>query len=364
MSTGNTSTENKYRYLSMKHSTRLAILFCLFTSQVYGQGCDIRNLAFEGAGIRGIAYAGVIDELERQGRLQGVEKVGGTSAGAITAMMLSLGYSAEEIADIISSTQFRKFNDGRFMFVGGFARMNSVYGWYRGDRFTDWTAKLIENKTGNPDITFQELSTQGYKDLYITATSLNRQKLLVFSRENYPNMKVKDAVRISISIPLYFKAVFIDSDGAVYKKPAAGQKLDVVVDGGIIGNFPIAMFDAFVTDSTGKSHRVPDPGTVGIRIDSDLQIESDAMTRELVPIDIRSLNDYMAALYTLVLENLNRNELTEADWARTISVSSVGMSPRIRKMSKDEKNSLVQSGREYTANYLLRTCSIHGQRDH
>ncbi|PKV67024.1 patatin-like phospholipase family protein [Pontibacter ramchanderi] len=348
----------------MKHAALLAIILYLFTTQVCGQNCQIRNLAFEGAGIRGIAYAGVIDELERQGKLQGIEKVGGTSAGAMTAMMLSLGYSAEEIADIISSTQFRKFNDGRFMFIGGFARMNSVYGWYRGDRFTDWTGKLIEAKTGNPDITFQELSAQGYKELYITATSLNRQKLLVFSKENYPNMKVKDAVRISISIPLYFKAVFIDSEGAVYKKPTAGQQLDVVVDGGIIGNFPITLFDTFETDSTGKSHRVPDPGTVGVRIDSDLQIENDATTRELVPLEIRSLNDYVAALYTLVLENLNRHELTEADWARTISVSSVGMSPRIRKMSKEEKNSLVQSGRAYTAIYLLRTCSNHGQRNH
>ncbi|MDO6390551.1 patatin-like phospholipase family protein [Pontibacter sp. BT731] len=343
----------------MKNYVRLAILFCLLAPQVYGQDCEIRNLAFEGAGIRGIAYAGVISELERHGKLQGIEKVGGTSAGAITAMMVSLGYSAEEIADIISSTQFRKFNDGRFMFIGGFVRMHKLYGWYRGDKFTDWTAKLIEEKTGNPDITFQELNALGYKDLYITVTSLNRQRLLVLSRETYPNMKVKDAVRISISIPLYFKAVFIDSDGRVYKKPDAGQHLDVVVDGGIIGNFPITMFDTVVADSAGRKQRIPNHSTVGVRIDSDSQIENDALTKELVPIEIRGLNDYMAALYTLVIENLNRNELTEADWARTVSVSSVGISPRIRKMSKEEKNSLIQSGREYTANYLLRTCSIH-----
>ncbi|MCP2042773.1 patatin-like phospholipase family protein [Pontibacter sp. HSC-36F09] len=343
----------------MKHYARLAILFCLLTTQVYGQDCEIRNLAFEGAGIRGIAYAGVIDELERHGKLQGIEKVGGTSAGAITAMMVSLGYTSEEIADIVSSTQFRKFNDGRFMFVGGFVRMHKLYGWYRGDKFMDWTAKLIEEKTGNPDITFQELSALGYKDLYITATSLNKQRLLIFSRENYPNMKVRDAVRISISIPLYFKAVFIDSDGKVYKKPGEGQDLDVVVDGGVIGNFPITMFDSVVADATGRKQRIPNKGTIGIRVDSDLQIEEDANTRELVPTDIRNLNDYIAALYTLVIENLNRNELTEADWARTISVSSVDISPRIRKMSKEEKNSLIQSGREYTANYLLRTCSTH-----
>ncbi|MBD1398912.1 patatin-like phospholipase family protein [Pontibacter sp. JH31] len=340
----------------MVHFLRITAILCLFSGKVYSQDCDIRNLAFEGAGIRGIAYAGVIDVLEKNDRLGQVQKVGGTSAGAITALMVSLGYTSTEIADLISSTQFRKFNDGRFMFPGGIARMKNLYGWYRGDRFTEWTAKIIEAKTANPDITFEELSSLGYKDLYITATSLNQQKLIVFSKENYPNMKVKDAVRISVSIPLYFKAVFIDSQGAVHKKPNAGQNLDVVVDGGIIGNFPITIFDSITTDSANNQHRVPNFQTIGVRIDSDQQIQHDADSRELAPIQIRNLNDYMSALYILVIENLNRHELTDDDWARTISVSSVGISPRIKRMSREEKERLIQSGRDYTMKYMSANC--------
>ncbi|MFD2246527.1 patatin-like phospholipase family protein [Pontibacter ruber] len=345
----------------MWHITKIALLLCLLSCKAYAQQrCDIRNLAFEGAGIRGIAYAGVLDELEKHKVLANIQKVGGTSAGAITAMMVSLGYTSEEIGNLISSTQFRKFNDGRFMFVGGFARMNKYFGWYRGDRFTDWTAKIIAEKTGNPDITFQELSASGYKDLYITATSLNQQKLVVFSKETYPHMKVKDAVRASISIPLYFRAVLIDSAGTVYKKPDKSKNLDVVVDGGIIGNFPIMMFDSIAIDAANKTHRVPNPQTIGVRIDSDLQIRNDASSRELVPLEIHNFRDYMSALYVIVIENLNRNELTDADWARTISVSSVGITPRVRKMSKEEKENLMQSGREYTAKFLSASCSEPG----
>lgn len=147
-------------------------------------------------------------------------------------------------------------------------------------------------------------------------------------------MKVKDAVRMSISIPLYFKAVFIDSTGKVYPKPDKTNKLDVVVDGRIVGNFPIFMFDGVESDSSKREVRIPNEQTIGVRIDSDVQIESDAHSRKLVPVDILDLKDYVSALYVLVLENLNRNVLTEADWARTISVSSVGISPRIRKLSK------------------------------
>ncbi|WP_247237436.1 patatin-like phospholipase family protein [Telluribacter sp. SYSU D00476] len=259
---------------------KLALLLIL-VGKAYAQQPDIRNLVFEGAGIRGIAYAGVIEVLEEQDRLSGVQKVGGTSAGAITALLVSLGYTSAEIAEIISSTQFNRFNDGRLFFLGGVARMNSKFGWYRGEKFTAWLAGLIENKTGNGDITFEELSQRGFKDLYVTATCLNKQRLLVFSKETYPRMKVKDAVRASMSIPLYFRAVFIDSTGQVHRKLDPSKKLDVVVDGGLIGNFPITLFDRTETDSVQKKYRIPDPQTLGIRIDSDPQIREDAVTREL-----------------------------------------------------------------------------------
>ncbi|HWJ27199.1 MAG TPA: patatin-like phospholipase family protein, partial [Flavisolibacter sp.] len=175
----------------------------------------VRNLVFEGAGIRGIAYSGVIKELEKQDILKGVQRVGGTSSGAITALLLSIGYSANEITTIVNSTPYKKFNDGRFFFIGGINRFQKYFGWYRGQQFEQWLCRLIEAKTNNVNITFRELKQKGCKDLYVTGTCLNKQSLIVFSNENYPDMKVKDAVRISMSIPLYFEAVFINSEGTI-----------------------------------------------------------------------------------------------------------------------------------------------------
>lgn len=39
----------------------------------------IRNLVFEGAGIRGIAYCGAIQEMESKGMMNNIERAGGTS---------------------------------------------------------------------------------------------------------------------------------------------------------------------------------------------------------------------------------------------------------------------------------------------
>lgn len=333
----------------MKNISTFILL--LIISQV-GISQKYENLVFEGAGIRGIAYCGVIKELENQNITSDIKRVGGTSAGAITALMFSIGYESDEMYKIISETEFQNFNDGQYMFFGGFSRLNSNFGWYKGDEFIKWLDKIIKDKTGNSEITFRELKDNGFKELYVTATCLNKQKLVVFSSETYPNMKIKDAVRISMSIPLYFEAVFIDSNGTVYEEKNDQENLDIVVDGGILGNFPIFIFDSLRTDSTDQSVKIPNYKTLGIRIDSDSQIKNDLTSKELVPIPIDNMDDYLVAFYILILENLNRNALTSEDWERTISVSSVGIGPRIKSLTLKQKESLIKSGEDCARTYF------------
>lgn len=310
------------------------------------------NLVFEGAGIRGIAYCGAIKELESQGMMASVKRVAGTSAGAITALLLSLGYKADEISSIIGTTNFRKFNDGNIWLFGGVYRFTKSYGWFRKQAFEKWLGKLIAQKTGDADITFQKMNQAGYKALYVTGTCLNRQKLIVFSAESYPHMKVLDAVAISMSIPLYFEASFIDQNGQVFKGRKKPEGLDILVDGGLIANFPIAIFDE--TDAQQESpSRKPNVHTIGFRIDEPRQIELDqADTSALMNVPINNFRNYVTALYIFTIENLNRHSLTPEDWKRTISISSEGIGPRIRKLSQTEKNTLIASGQKATRHFF------------
>jgi NTE family protein len=303
----------------------------------------IKNLVFEGAGLRGIAYCGAIAEMEARNVISSIEKVGGTSSGAIVALAISLGYSGKEIQDIISETNFRKFNDGRYFFIGGINRINKYFGWYRGKRFENWVEKIISKKTGNADITFEELYEKKYKDLYITGTCLNKQQLVIFSREAYPKMKVIDAIRISMSIPLYFEAVFIDKEGKIIHHPKQKQGLDIMVDGGITGNFPIRIFDTL--SQTNFS-------TLGFRIDSEEQIKNDREGKNIASIPVVNLKQYMYAFYNIMIESLNRQPLTKADWLRTVSISDGNVRPRIRKLSAGEINILIGNGRQAIKIYL------------
>jgi len=324
---------------------KIALLFLLIASEILVVAQTkpaVKNLVFEAAGIRGIAYCGAIQEMESKKLMNDIQKVAGTSSGAIMALVVSLGYSGEEIQKLIGETNFKKFNDGNFLIFGGVKRMKNYFGWYRGKKLGNWLGKIVEQKTGNADMTFEELHQKGFKDLYVASTCLNRQQPVIFSYETYPKMKVKDAVRISAGIPLYFEAVFMDSTGNIYNHPKQKEGLDVMVDGGFLENFPIHIFDVKEIDSS----------TLGLRIDPEAQIKNDQGTHVLAEMPVGDLKQYMLAFYTLVIENLNRQQLTKPDWERTVSISDGNISPKIRKLSKEEVRLLIENGRSAMKNYL------------
>ncbi len=317
----------------------LTTVFIIWGTASLAQTDTIKNLIFEGAGIRGVAYAGAIQELERRGALNHLEKVGGTSAGAITAMALSLGYTGEEIEKLIGDTKFRQFNDGKFIFVGGISRMFRKYGWYRHDKFRKWLGGIIEEKTGNPDITLQAMHDSGYIDIYVTTTLLEQQKVEVLSFEKYPAMKLIDAIQVSMSIPLYFESIYMNERGKLVNPRTYDGTKFLVFDGGLIANFPIYIFDRY---EDGK--RIENKHTIGLRIDVDVQIKADSLSGGIAPMEVSDLSTYIAAVYNLTIESLNRQSLSDADWMRTISISCGDVGPKIRKLKPDEKKQLVQNG--------------------
>ena len=105
-----------------------------------------KNLVFEGGGVKGIAYLGAQQVLEQRGLMDNVEHVGGTSAGAINAVLLALGYSHQEMHDILWKLDFNNFLDEDWGFVRDAKRLTEEFGWYKGDYFRTRIAKLINSK--------------------------------------------------------------------------------------------------------------------------------------------------------------------------------------------------------------------------
>ncbi len=288
---------------------------------------------FEGAGIRGIAYVGAIKELDKKHYLDSLEVVGGTSAGSITACLLSLGFTPEEMETELQTLNFRKFNDNRIPLFSGLRNITKYYGWYKGDAFEKWIRKLIKTKTQNPNITFKDLhDNQRYKDLYIMGASINNQRSINFNYKTYPNMQIATAVRISMSIPYYFKPVIINATGQrLFEKPRSGR-YDLCVDAGITSNLPIELFD------------VPEENILGFQIVRSEQMKYDA-TKKIAPYNnIRGIGSFIKAVYNLTKESRQNLKLANYKQVKLINISDGDVGPRIRKLKKQTVELLLNNG--------------------
>ena len=82
---------------------------------------DVHYLSFEGGGGKGFVYTGAIRALQDKGILRfpngrldptgPIKGISGASAGAITAMLLSIGYDADAITRLMRSNNFNRFFD-------------------------------------------------------------------------------------------------------------------------------------------------------------------------------------------------------------------------------------------------------------
>jgi NTE family protein len=338
------------------------VVLLFFPSLCFSQrGFDYKNLVLEGGGVRGLAYAGAFKELEEKGILQQIDKVAGTSAGAIAGVLISVGYSAKEIDSIIRSLPVQEFNDGRGGILGKYRRVRHKYGLYKGRKFELWVQQLIQYKTGDINLSFAQLhqlhlQNKLFKDFYCTATNLSKQQLEIFSFEHTPDMPIALAVRISGGIPLYFEPIILNEHYQKIEKKDTLSFKNYYVDGGMIANYPISIFDT--CQNMGNPLLCDkvwfNPQTLGIKLERPSRIDSlKNNSSRIPPFVIRSFRDYIHAFNNLMMETLNRKYPNfENEKTRTIYVSYGSINSRVRKMKPVEKEMLYNNGVKATADFL------------
>lgn len=226
-----------------------------------------KNLVLKGGGVRGIAYLGALEVLDKHGILASIERVAGTSVGAISALIISLFPSFKEIKAVADTLEYRKIpSEGlkkeikeenkkqvkQFLSnirplkvnLQSVKRLLLNYGWYSSDYIYHWLRKVIASQFAvkKPLYTFADFinssihkDKQKFKELYITGTDVSKRCGRVFSYETTPDMEVAYAIRISMSIPFFFESI-------PYRYPSDKED-HFWADGGIMWDFPIGIFD-------------------------------------------------------------------------------------------------------------------------
>lgn len=305
----------------------------------------------EGGGVRGLAYSGALEILEQKGILKDIDRVAGSSAGAIAGLMVALGYNSKDIDSILQTLKIQEFNDGKDIFAK-IRRVKKEYGVYKGDEFEKWLGDLIEFKTGSANTTFEELhqlhlSDKNFKEFYCTGTNITRQRLDILSWKSMPNMKLSTAVHISGCIPFYFKPVPIDSMGQEVSLKDTFSTYDLYVDGGFLCNYPINMFDSCADGGNPLTceNVIYNSQTLGLKLERGEQIdEFDKDNLAIAPYQITNMKQYTSAVMNLMMETINRKPGLANEKGRTIYISYGDISGTPRKISLAKKKILHDSG--------------------
>lgn len=317
-----------------------------------------RNLVFEGGGVKGIAYVGAMEVLAERQILPQIKRVGGTSAGAINAVLCAAGFSNDETLEILGGLNFSNFMDDSWGVVRDTRRLIREYGWYRGDFFKEWIGGLLEEKIGTSHATFRRIRNETGIELYVYATNVSTHFGEVYSFEHTPRMRVADAVRRSMSIPLFFRAIRDD-------------RQDVFVDGGVLNNYPIKLFDRekYIEDrklqratpyylsvnqaiASTSSPYVYNKETLGFRLDSREEIGVFRDGQEPAHQKIDDFFDYSVQLVHTILDAQLNSHLHSDDWHRTVYVDTLGVKTTDFNLDDATKQRLIKSGREATEKYF------------
>lgn len=189
---------------------------------------EIKNLVFNGGGFRGIAFIGALKHLETNNfetqsfKKEQIQKIVGTSSGSVFAFLYTIGYTPDELLNIILDMNLKEFCSLSL------TNLFKNLGLDNGQKVISWLKKLAQEKNISPDITFQELKIDMNKELYVVCTNLNSYKTEIMSWESAPDLSIIQAIRMSIAVPFVFTPIKF--------------KDNLYVDGALLSEFPIHMF--------------------------------------------------------------------------------------------------------------------------
>jgi NTE family protein len=352
---------------------------------------DIENLVFQGGSIKGISYPGAYKTLLQAGlKLKQIKRVAGTSAGAIMAVLLSVGYAPDEILGLMERLNFKTFLDqdkanlqsalfelkdsqGSGFFAKSVSRtsdstssiassiLKNTFGLFEGEvlrlEAEKWINEKIKNTSYRENLTFAELhelhkqNPEQYKDLYMVGFNVNTGLAEVFSWETTPHAIISDAMRISMSIPVIFKP------HQLYIKEGTERKLDpkkanqLYVDGGMTDNYPLFIFDQYkylpqkIREGLIPGTRCPNPATLGFRLVSkDKRDFLLGETQDPPQQQIHAFLPYFKAILHGVYHKQESDHVLNQEQWRTVYIDTCGVNTLDFDLSDAKKLELVNSG--------------------
>ena len=188
-------------------------------------------LILSGGGIKGITILGALKYLEDNNIIDNIDIYAGTSIGALINILLIIGYKSSEIY------KFSEIFDMINMIDININNILSKYSINNDDNFILVCNKLLESKNINPKINLLDFYKKTKKKLICVTACLTTKTAEYISYDNYPDLELNTLIRMTTAVPILFSPI-------IYKNK-------VYIDGGLIDNFPINLFEDNLTNVIG-----------------------------------------------------------------------------------------------------------------
>ncbi len=318
-------------------------------AEVAGNRGGYVDLVFEGGGVKGIALVGAFSVLEE--RDYEPQNMAGASAGAIVAALIAAGYGAGELKEIVAGLDYDQFKDealeDRFP-MGKTLSILKDLGIYEGKAFEEWMRGLLEARGVRTfgDLVRREAVDLKYRyKLQVIASDVTERRLLVLPKdapklgiEDPDDIDVAGAVRMSMSIPIFFEPVrFINGQT---------REEHLIVDGGMLSNFPVWLFDA----------EEPQWPTIGMKLVQRPETPIGEELAEPVPRGgVKQVIGYLRSLVDTMMAAHDRLYVEQHDFdRRTIGIDTLGVGTTEFDLSTERALALYESGRTAAEEFLSR----------
>jgi NTE family protein len=297
---------------------------------------EINTLIFSGGGVKGIAYIGVLKYLDEICKKRyiveqsdnfndeqceipkiNIKTVCGVSIGSIIGLLYVLGYTFDDLIEELNELDLPQLKNFKIK------NIFTEYGFDKGLKVSNWIESLILKKGYSKKITFKQLYNIKGINLQVLASNVNKYTYTIFDTINTPDLKIKDAIRMSISIPFLFTIKEYNND--------------IHVDGALINNYPIKLFKDNLDN------------VLGFKLMSNGELES-----HNINVKIDCLEDYIYNIMKcFIVQKEKETTLSYIYKDHTICIEAEDVTHILNfELTLDEKDNLINIGYESTRKYF------------
>ncbi len=301
----------------------------MYKDQIRGEPMKIDGV-FSGGGVKAYAFLGALKSIAEQEHK--LERVAGTSAGAIVAAFVAANYRLDELEELLTDLDLKKFLDqpaiSNYIPFSKWLFLYFQMGIYKGDKLENWLYDRLAEKN---IYTFNDVQ-EGY--LKVVTSDLSLGKLVVIPDDleriygiNPKFFPVAKAVRMSAGFPYFFMPK---------KLPGKTKHKSIVVDGGLLSNFPLWIFE-----NEDKTKKRP---VLGVKLSTDV--------KGYQPRKIKNAFDMFQALFSTMKQAHDARYISTSQKNNIIFIPVENVESVNFSIDEDIKNRLIATGKNSADQFL------------